>query len=192
MISHPDDSLDFLGTALGRGLATGLGPAELSLEAGVTIAQLPTGTIVRIHGAYGPGMGWKHPIALWVKRLHEALKKIKGVSLALPPPPVPEHLAFCFVDDAVDAVAIAARGRPGTIYEASSHSPAQDELVRAIGRLMGVKAKLTPGTPVPAPNVPDTAALHALGWSPRFMLDQGLKRTVPWLLDRLQEARRAA
>ncbi len=96
---------------------------------------------------------------------------------------------FTYVTNVVDASISAAEavGASGRIFNVSSGSPATvNQLADAIGRLAGKTVERTFGPPRTG-DIRDSwadigAAREALGYKPRVDLDEGLRRTVEYLL----------
>jgi UDP-glucose 4-epimerase len=94
---------------------------------------------------------------------------------------------YVYIDDAVDAILRAARhqGEPRIFNVGSGSGVSLNQLVGAIGRMLGKPPKVEFGAPraldVPA-NVLDAAlARQHLGWSAATPLEVGLRRTCDWL-----------
>ena len=138
--------------------------------------------IVRPHNVYGPDMGWEHVIPQFAVRLAE-LREAGG------PEPLPFRIqgdgsdtrAFCFIDDAVDAILLALeRGEPGGIYHVGvDEETSIAHLAGLLASIAGVRIELQPGpSPPGAPRrrCPDISRLRDLGYSPTVPLEEGLRR----------------
>ena len=137
-------------------------------------------TIVRYHNVYGPRMGFKHVIP------HLAVRFRKGET----PFKVYGHdqtRAFCYITDAVEGTVLAME-RPGTNMQ-TYHIGTQDEisigdLIHYTGELMDFKGVYDNAPTYPGSvsrRCPDiTKARTHLGYEPKVMWKEGLKRTMDW------------
>jgi UDP-glucose 4-epimerase len=137
-------------------------------------------TIVRYHNVYGPRMGFKHVIP------HLAVRFRKGET----PFKVYGHdqtRAFCYITDAVEGTVLAME-RPGTNMQ-TYHIGTQDEisigdLIHYTGELMDFKGVYENAPTYPGSvsrRCPDiTKARTHLGYEPKVMWKEGLKRTMDW------------
>ena len=143
--------------------------------------------ICRPHNFYGPDMGIGHVIPQFIlrmKKLSDAFK-IKKISFPIQGTG-DESRAFCYIDDAVDGLLLAAvRGSDKNIY----HVGTEDEvtvarLAQEIARLLGLDIVIKPGGAAPPGGTPrrcpNVAKLRSLGYEPRTSLNEGLKKTIPW------------
>lgn len=144
-------------------------------------------TIVRYHNVYGPRMGFKHVIPHLVVRFrsNEAPFKVYGHD---------QTRAFCYISDAVKGTVLAME-QPGTNGEIF-HIGTQDEitigdLIHYSGELMNYK-----GTYEDAPTYPGsvsrrcpdiTKARTVLGFEPEVLWKEGLKKTIEWYDQYLEE-----
>jgi len=148
-----------------------------------------TGTqfaIFRPHNVYGPQMGFEHVIPQIIEQMHRktdgwakrsADLEIQGSGR--------ETRAFCFVEDAVEAILLAAdKGGDGEIFNVGTEDEISiAHLIRGIAEIAGIEAMLRPGLPAlggTPRRCPSIAKLAALGYRPRVDLRAGLARTVPW------------
>lgn len=142
--------------------------------------------IFRPHNVYGPDMGWEHVIPEFMRRIREVAGSAQNGSVAFDIQGTGrETRAFCFVDDAVDGIIVAAeKGDDGKIYHVGvDEETTIADLAQRIGRLSGLelqlqaKALLAGST---SRRCPDITRLRALGYSPKVTLDEGLRRTWEW------------
>jgi nucleoside-diphosphate-sugar epimerase len=142
--------------------------------------------IFRPHNVYGPDMGWEHVIPDFMRRIRETAPEAQDGLLPFPIQGTGrETRAFCYIDDAVDGILLAAeQGEDAHIY----HLGVDDEVeiadvARRIGRIAGYDLELIPkdlpagGT---ARRCPDISKLRALGYSPSVSLDNGLQHCWDW------------
>jgi nucleoside-diphosphate-sugar epimerase len=149
--------------------------------------------IVRPHNVYGPDMGWEHVIPQLVVRM-------KGLA-DHPSDPVPfpiqgsgtQTRSFVYLDDFIDGLMIAMeRGEHLGIY----HVGTMEELTIAdvaqtIGAFFGRRVRLVPtaaaagGTPRRCPNI---AKIAALGYTPKFSFNEGLRLAAQWYADNADRA----
>ncbi|HEX2419470.1 MAG TPA: NAD-dependent epimerase/dehydratase family protein [Micromonosporaceae bacterium] len=136
--------------------------------------------IGRFHNVYGPRMGADHVIpelALRAMRGEDPFR-VYGVD---------QFRAFCFVDDAVDAIVrlVATDAAQGGIVHIGTDAETNiGDLAKLILRTVGVDPALRPG-PAPAGSVsrrcPDISKLRTLtGFEPTVSLEDGVRRTVGW------------
>ncbi|MBS1610923.1 MAG: NAD-dependent epimerase/dehydratase family protein, partial [Bacteroidetes bacterium] len=137
-------------------------------------------TIVRYHNVYGPRMGFKHVIPHLVVRFRkgETPFKVYGHD---------QTRAFCYITDAVQGTVLAMEqpGTNGEIY----HIGTQDEitigdLIHYSGELMKFKGVYENAPTYPGSvsrRCPDiTKAKTQLGFKPEVSWKVGLKRTIEW------------
>ena len=151
-----------------------------------------TGAIVfRPHNVYGPAMGFEHVIPNLVHKIRDAAAR---AAAAKPKVEIElqgtgkETRAFCWVDDAAEAIALLeAKGEPGATYHVGTEEEiAIAELARRLGTLRGLEVVPRAGpAPAGAPvrRCADTRKLRALGFAAKTSLDEGLARTLAWYWD---------
>lgn len=148
--------------------------------------------IVRPHNVYGPRMGFDHVIPQFVDRL----AKIQGHTFSIQGSGR-ETRSFCYIDDFVNGFLIVLdRGVHKNIY----HVGTEDEvsimdLAKLVARVAGreievVAGPLTQGSTLR--RCPDISKLKALGFLPKFSLEEGLSRTVSWYFDQAKTNTRRA
>ncbi len=136
--------------------------------------------IGRFHNVYGPRMGADHVIP------ELALRAMAGED-PFTVYGVDQFRAFCFVDDATDAMVRLMRspGAHGEIVHIGNDTETNiGDLAKLVLRTTGVDPALRP-EPAPPGSVarrcPDIAKLRALtGYEPTVPLDEGVRRTVDW------------
>jgi nucleoside-diphosphate-sugar epimerase len=145
-------------------------------------AEVPF-TIVRPHNVYGPRMGMAHVIPELLRKAFQAQDGgVLEVYSAL------HRRTFCYVDDAVELIRLAASasgGRDATL-NIGSEGPevSMGELGAAVSRIVGKSLRIvplpeTPGSPARrCPDMTRTAALT--GYSARTGLHEGLAATYAW------------
>lgn len=152
--------------------------------------------IFRPHNIYGPDMGFAHVIPEVVERIIERSDGLRRDAITLP---IQGHgsetRAFCHIDDAAEGIRLAGMaGEPGGIYHVGKpEEVGVADLIRRIGRCLGVKLTLEPGPLQPGGTprrCPDVGKLAGLGYAPTVDLDRGLSETVGWYRDHFM-ARRA-
>jgi nucleoside-diphosphate-sugar epimerase len=142
--------------------------------------------IYRPHNVYGPDMGWEHVIPQFAVRLG---RLVQEHSQGIIPFPIQgtgkETRSFCYIDDLVDGVMLVQeRGAHMGIY----HIGAQEEvtvaeLARRIAVCFGRDIQVQPGQLTEGSTqrrCPDISKLAALGYSPRFSLQDGLPVICEW------------
>lgn len=139
--------------------------------------------VFRPHNIYGPDMGFKHVIpniissALRCTREGEKILRLKGSGT--------DTRAFCYVDDAVDAiVTMYSRGETREIFhigssEEISISHLAKKLLDEMNLNLSVEFEdlIDGGTPR---RCPDINKISKLGFEPKIGLEAGLRKTVSW------------
>lgn len=150
--------------------------------------------VIRPHNVYGPHMGFDHVIPALIKRIEGLGAKAGNRPVDLPIEGNGRQTrAFCFIDDAVDGLLMAAqRGSPNGVYHLGTQEMVTiADLAHRIARRLGVRIRLRPG---PAPvggtlkRCPDISKLRRLGYRPRVTLDEGLKITCEQYLASMKSA----
>lgn len=141
--------------------------------------------IFRPHNVYGPDMGWEHVLPQFVLRMRELCHNTNG------PVKFPiqgngqETRAFVYIDDFIDGLMLVAeKGQHLNIYHIGTmEEVAIAEVARLVGQYFGRQVELVAGPPAKGGTLrrcPDTAKLAALGYLPRFTLEQGLPLLARW------------
>ena len=153
-------------------------------------AEVPF-TIVRPHNVYGPRMGMAHVIPELLRKAFQApdggVLEVYSAS---------HRRTFCYVDDAVELIRLAADapdGRDATL-NIGSEGPeiSMGELGEAVRRIVGKSLRIvalpdTPGSP--ARRCPDMTRTTAVtGYSPQTGLDDGIAATYAWYQPHLTQA----
>lgn len=142
--------------------------------------------LFRPHNVYGPDMGWEHVIPQFVLRAKKAVANT-------PQGPVPFEIqgdgsqtrAFVHIHDFTDGLMkVIEKGKHLGLYHIGTQEEVTiGELARSIVGWFGREAQLVPVT-APAGSTsrrcPDISRLHALGYSPKIALKDGLKDTIAW------------
>lgn len=142
--------------------------------------------VFRPHNVYGPRMGFEHVIPQLIEKMHRASEgfanpvariELQGSGR--------ETRAFCFVDDAVRGIRVAAeRGEDAGIYHVGTPDEvAIADLARALAETLGLGLKLEPGPGAAggtSRRCPDISRLAALGYAPSVSLRAGLAATAAW------------
>jgi UDP-glucose 4-epimerase len=96
---------------------------------------------------------------------------------------------YLYVEDAVRGlITVASRGSAGEDYNVASGEPVRLlDLARTIATLMGVpQIRITPTGKTFPGDTPrwyaDTSKVRALGFTPEVSLEEGLRRTIAWML----------
>jgi UDP-glucuronate decarboxylase len=139
----------------------------------------------RFHNIYGPRMGTDHVIP------EMTLRAMRGEDPFLVPG-ADQYRAFCFVDDAVEAVvrlmeSDRARGQIVHIGDDTQETNIAD-LAKLITRVAGVNPPMVP-QPAPPGSVrrrcPDLSKVRELtGYEPSVPLEEGVVRTLRWYRER--------
>ncbi|HLY98921.1 MAG TPA: NAD-dependent epimerase/dehydratase family protein, partial [Candidatus Angelobacter sp.] len=135
---------------------------------------------------YGPDMGWEHVIPQFVVRLD---KLAREHSQGVIPFPIQgtgnETRSFCYIDDLVDGVMLVQeRGEHLGIYHIGTKEEVTvADLARKIAACFGRTIQVQPGQLTEGSTLrrcPDIGKLAALGYSPRFSLQDGLPLICEW------------
>ena len=143
-------------------------------------------TIVRYHNVYGQRMGFKHVIPHLAQRFlnGENPFKIYGAD---------QTRAFNHIDDAVNGTVLAMeKGGNGEIYHIGTQEEISiKELIQATGELMGFEGEYIDAPTYPgsvARRCPDISkAKSDLGYEPKVSWKDGLKDTINWYVNYLDE-----
>lgn len=147
-------------------------------------------TVVRPHNVYGPDMGWEHVIPQFIIRMKEL---VKGRSDTIEFPiqgTGKETRAFVYVDDFIDGLmAVLGKGSHLEIY----HIGTTEELTIAalaaeVGAYFGKKIIVVAGTAAKGGTLrrcPDIEKVRKLGYEPKVVLREGLKKTALWYIENI-------
>jgi nucleoside-diphosphate-sugar epimerase len=147
-------------------------------------------SIFRPHNCYGPDMGSEHAIPQLAHRLGECLASASDGPVSLPiQGSGQETRSFVYIDDLVDGVLriIESGGHLEIYHVGTDEEVTVAQLVEAMGRCVGREVRPQPGPLQPGGThrrCPDIRKLKALGYLPRISLEQGLRLTVPWYLEK--------
>ncbi len=138
-------------------------------------------SIVRPHNFYGPRAGFHHVIPEFIERIKNRVD------------PFPEYGAnetrsFCYIGDAVKAMAIVMHSKKtdGQIYHIGSGEETKiKDLAQKLFLIAGWRPKKLKLEPSPAGSVkrrlPDISKIKRdVGWKPETRLTDGLKKTYDW------------
>ncbi len=143
-------------------------------------------TILRIHNAYGPGMGWDHVIPEFCRRLvlgNEFVIEGSGE----------ETRSFCYIDDIVEGIYLAAtKGIGNQIFNLGNDTEEIRiiDLARKLSKVAGIEitpsftAKKEGGTDRRLPDISKARGL--LGYEPKVPLDEGLQKTFEWYQNEIE------
>jgi len=145
--------------------------------------------IFRPHNVYGPCMGFKHVIPQLIEKIFVASERLSKNSASVTIQGTgAETRAFCYIDDAVDGILLAAaKGDDGEIYHLGVNEEISiSALCSKISEQMKIDVNFKPSSlSEGATNrrCPDISKLRRLGYSPKISLSQGLEATIPWYVD---------
>lgn len=145
--------------------------------------------IFRPHNIYGPDMGFEHVIPEVVERIVHLSDGLTKSAIELPiQGDGSETRAFCYVDDAAVGVRLCGlSGTSGEIYHlGKTEEVSIADLIRGLGRALGVELALVPGELRPGGTkrrCPAIGKLSALGYDPTTSLEAGLAKTARWYAD---------
>jgi len=138
-------------------------------------------TILRIHNAYGPRMGWQHVIPEFCRRI------VLGEEFVIQGDGS-ETRSFCFVSDIVDGMILAGEREEARNETFNLGSDVLEisvnELAKRLMTIAGVSLapryvpRLAGSTPRRKPDI--SRIRNVLGYEPRVSLDEGLETTFRW------------
>lgn len=140
----------------------------------------------RPHNVYGPAMGFEHVVPQLARKVWEASAGLSRKNTTIPIQGAgTETRAFCFVEDAVDGIVLAAeKGGDGEVFHVGVDEEISIlDLISAIGASAGIDISVTPGPLMPGGTLrrcPDIGKLRGIGYAPKVSLAEGLSRTLPW------------
>jgi|TARA_B100000315_G_scaffold257248_1_gene305488 nucleoside-diphosphate-sugar epimerase len=149
------------------------------------------GIIFRPHNIYGPDMGNEHVIPELMRKIHLASKRFKKNKIRVTiQGSGNETRAFCFIDNAVDAILICGeKGGNGEIYHIGEMREIRiGDLVKMLGDILSMKIEVIPGTALAGGTprrCPDIGKISKLGYKPLVSLEEGLETTIAWYVRRL-------
>ena len=160
------------------------GRAKLAAEQALSKIKGMEVVILRPPLVYGPH----------VKANFLSLMRVISRGWPLPLASIENRRSLVFVGNLCDAIIAclespAAAGK--TFYVSDGDAVSTPALCRAIGSALGRPARLFPFPPALLPSerltgslVVDDAELRETGWRPRFSMEEGLKLTAAWYLNR--------
>jgi nucleoside-diphosphate-sugar epimerase len=165
---------------------------ELAALAYQQAGHLRRAVIARPHNIYGPDMGWDHVIPQFATRLLEL--KARGGTRFHIQGTGQETRSFCYVDDCVDAfLALHEHAEPRGVYHVGN--PGEEYAIGELAHVMAawfdmgidvIPGELQEGSPTR--RLPDIGKLAALGYHPRWALEDGLPPTLYWYQANYQPA----
>jgi nucleoside-diphosphate-sugar epimerase len=141
--------------------------------------------IFRPHNVYGPDMGWEHVIPQFVLRMRELMRDASE-TVRFPIQGTGEQTrSFVFIDDFIDGLmAVLREGVHLGIYNIGTQEEISiAELARRVGAYFGRQVEIAAGPEAPGGTTrrcPDIAKISALGYKPKFSLQDGLAITARW------------
>jgi len=145
--------------------------------------------IFRPHNFFGPNMGTGHVIPQFILRMKALSDDFRSKEINFPIQGTGEETrSFCYISDAIDGIIITAlNGVNGEIY----HGGTEEEITVAnlameIGDILGLTINIVKGDLLPggtSRRCPSINKLENLGYSPKYLLRNGLKETIDWYID---------
>jgi nucleoside-diphosphate-sugar epimerase len=146
--------------------------------------------VVRPHNAYGPNMGNEHVIPQFAMRFKDAAQQSKTGKVPLTiQGDGTQTRSFIYVDDFTDGCARAfLHGEHMGIYHVGTEEEVSiATIAQKVADSFGRELDLRVGPPAPGGTprrCPDTRKIKALGFSPKTGLEEGIKKTVAWYVNR--------
>ena len=148
----------------------------------------PEKIIFRPHNVYGPDMGWEHVVPEFFKRVRRSKHTALNGVLEFPIQGTgDETRAFCFIDDAVQAIKLCSDiGVSGEIYNVGvDNETTISSLAQTIGKICGLELDLIKNKQLDGSTTrrcPDISKIKELGYFPDTSLDDGLQRCSEFYL----------
>lgn len=142
--------------------------------------------IFRPHNIYGPAMGFEHVIPQIVRKIGASSNGFRKDTCRIEiQGDGSETRAFCFIEDAVKGIVLAAEaGDDGAIYNVGvSNEITIRSLIQEIAAILGIDVEVVPGPEAAGGTkrrCPDVARLSGLGYRPSVDPARGLEATVQW------------
>ncbi len=136
-------------------------------------------TIVRLHNAYGPKMGFEHVIPEFIRKVVKKEKFLvnwDGI----------ESRSFCHISDIIEEIKLITNQSNGKNEIFNIGHPVEtsiNELILELEKNYGNKISpvytkfKSPGT---KRRVPDISKIKKLGYTPKISLSSGLQKTYEW------------
>lgn len=150
--------------------------------------------IYRPHNVFGPDMGNEHVIPELIQKIYsESLEFAKKIIKLKIQGSGNETRAFCYIDNAVDAIIICGeKGKNGEIYHiGDTHEIRILDMVKLIGDILGIKIDIISGPLALGSTLrrcPNISKIQRLGYKPKIHLEEGIHRTILWYRDYLKRS----
>lgn len=158
--------------------------------------------IGRFHGVFGPHGSWndgreKAPAALMRKVATQVMQRRRGDGSAAPDIEVwgdgKQTRSFMHVDDAVEGMIRLMRSDvKAPVNLGSEETVTMDEMVRTIAGIAGLDnlsiRHVEGPVGVTARTSDNTLIRQVLGWAPSISLEEGIRRTYPWIAEQVEAA----
>ena len=140
--------------------------------------------IIRPHNIYGPKMGYDHVITELINKIIKKSNnlRIKEINLEIQGSGE-ESRSFCYIDDAISGIITCfKKGKNNNIYNVGNNEEVKIiNLIKKIGKILEIKInikkkKIKEGSCMR--RYPSINKIKALGFTPKYSLDKGLKMTV--------------
>ena len=145
--------------------------------------------VVRPHNVYGPDMGWEHVIPQFAIRAHELAQASSGPELRFPiQGDGLQSRSFVYIDDFTDGCLLAfTEGEALGIYHVGTQEEKTiAEVATSVVKHFGRDAVIVPSELPKGGTLrrcPDITKVSKLGYKPKFTLEEGLAKTIPWYVE---------
>lgn len=141
--------------------------------------------VFRPHNVYGPQMGWEHVIPQFVLRMKEGCKDTADPIRFTIQGNGKQTRAFVFIDDFIDGLLLVMdKGEHLGIYHIGTMEEVTIEtLAQMVAKYFSRRAAIMPTEPAlggASRRCPDVHKLAALGYMPKWSLEEGLQVTASW------------
>lgn len=142
--------------------------------------------IFRPHNVFGPNMGWEHVIPQFICRLRRSMIPRRDGEISFPIQGTGEQSrSFVYIEDFIAGLMLVIeKGQHLNIHNIGTLEEVKiRDLAYRVADYLGARIRIEPGPPAEGGALrrcPDIRKLQALGYKPRYALDDGLPPTIDW------------